>query len=297
MNMWLVGAGYWGSKLFGSLVKLGVKARIIDVKDKKTIADIDTLDPVVLATPLWEHYDQASKLLEAGHDLYVEKPFAENALQIAKLSASTKPGQLLMVGHLFVHHPQRAEIKEYIRLGWIGKLQHITSRRLNWGIYQTRTNPLLSLAVHDISIIQSFTNNKMEVAHAKSWDYSKNHQQDRYYFSGSAGEITFDVDVSWYWPVRVRETVFVGTEGQIVWNQDNNTITVTRNKIEKGKAVPDKNPIVINYGYELTPVETELKNWVDCVTNRTPPLTNLHQALQVALTIDQVTHKAQQNSS
>lgn len=295
MKMWLVGAGYWGSKLLEDLGKLGVDAQVIDIKNKQSIRDINSLDPVMLATPVWEHFDQAKYLLDRGHDLYVEKPLAESAPQIAELSSCIKPGQLLMVGHLFVHHPQRAEIKEYIRQGWIGKLQHISSRRLNWGIYQTKTDPLLSLAVHDISIIQQFCTERLTVDTVKTWDYSHNVQQDRYYFAGQAGTVSYEVDVSWHWPQRVRETIFIGSLGQIVWNQDTNTIQVLRNKISNNRAVVDDRPITINYGYELSPLATELKHWVECVTTRTAPLTNLSQALQIALVTDQVRHKAQQS--
>jgi predicted dehydrogenase len=295
--MWLVGAGYWGSKLLDDLSTLGVTPKVIDIKNGQSIESITTLDPVMLATPLWEHFEQAKYLLARGHDLYVEKPLAENAPQIAELSGLVKPGQLLMVGHLFVHHPQRAEIKEYIRQGWIGKLKHISSRRLNWGIYQTRTDPLLSLAVHDISIVQQFVTERMTVDSVQTWDYSNNPKKDRYRFNGHAGDISYDIDVSWHWPVRTRETIFMGTQGQIVWNQDTNVIKVLRNKIVKNRAVADEKPISINYGYELSPLTTELKHWVDCVSNRSAPLTNLNQALQVALITDQVRHKAQQNNS
>ena len=52
MNMWLVGAGYWGSKLLTSLKKFDVVATVIDIRNGQTINDIDTLDPVMLATPL-----------------------------------------------------------------------------------------------------------------------------------------------------------------------------------------------------------------------------------------------------
>ena len=58
MNMWLVGAGYWGSKLLTSLKKFDVDAQVIDIRNGQTIDDINTLDPVMLATPLWQHHEQ-----------------------------------------------------------------------------------------------------------------------------------------------------------------------------------------------------------------------------------------------
>ena len=52
MNMWLVGAGYWGSKMLANLQKFGVEPQIIDIKNGQTIDRINDRSPVMLATPL-----------------------------------------------------------------------------------------------------------------------------------------------------------------------------------------------------------------------------------------------------
>jgi predicted dehydrogenase len=287
--MWLVGAGYWGSKLLASLDKFGVEARVIDIRNGQTIDDITDTAPVMLATPLWQHHKQTCTLLKRGHDVYVEKPMAETLSQVLDIGEQIKHGQLLMVGHIFVHHPQMAEIKAMIHNGVIGQLTHISSRRLNWGIYQTKTDPLLSLATHDISIVLELAGDHPLIEQAQSWNYSSNVHPDRIWFSGVCNpEVTFDIDVSWYWPVRTRQTIIMGTEGQIVWDQDANTITVTSNKIQDRRAVADSSPRVITYSHALTPLEAELKHWVDCVQNRQQPSTGLESAKQVARVIDHI---------
>lgn len=287
--MWLVGAGYWGSKLLDSLRKFDVDAQVIDIRNGQTIADITDTSPVMLATPLWQHHEQAQELLRRGHDVYVEKPMAETHEQVLEIGSYVQPGQLLMVGHIFVHHPQMAEIKEIINSGAIGSVTHVTSRRLNWGIYQTKTDPLLSLATHDISIVLELIGDQPVIENAQAWNYSNNVQPDRVWFSGACNtDVTFDIDVSWHWPVRTRQTIVMGTEGQIVWDQDANTVTVTWNRIQDRRAVADTNPRVINYTHELSPLEAELQHWVDCVQTRQQPATGLESAKSVARVIDQV---------
>lgn len=289
MNMWLVGAGYWGSKLLKSLEQFNVTANIIDIRNGQTIADITDNAPVILATPLWQHHEQTIALLKQGHDVYVEKPMAETHEQVLDISGYVQPGQLLMVGHIFIHHPQMAEIKQLIANGAIGNISHISSRRLNWGIYQTKTDPLLSLATHDISIVLDLIGDHPMVKQAQSWNYSNNTQPDRIWFSGESNTgVTFDIDVSWHWPVRTRQTIIIGTQGQIIWDQDTNTITIAQHKIENCRAVQDHAPKVIAYSHNITPLESELKHWVDCVTNRECPITGLDDAKSVALIIDQV---------
>jgi predicted dehydrogenase len=221
--------------------------------------------------------------------VYVEKPMSETLQQVLDVGTWVQPGQLLMVGHIFVHHPQMAEIKEIIHSGAIGCLTHISSRRLNWGIYQTKTDPLLSLATHDISIVLDLVGGQPLIEKAQSWNYSNNVQPDRVWFSGACNtEITFDIDVSWYWPVRTRQTIIIGTKGQIIWDQDANTVTVTQNRIQDRRAVVDNNPRVIEYSHKLTPLESELKHWVDCVQSRQEPITGLESAKAVARIIDRV---------
>jgi len=289
MKMWLVGAGYWGNKLLESLKKFDVDATVIDIKNGQTIDNINTMDPVMLATPLWQHHEQASVLLKKGHSLYVEKPMAETADQIDSLSSLTHANQIVMVGHLFVHHPQMAQIKSIVASGKIGQLAHVTSRRLNWGIYQTKTDPLLSLAVHDISIIQEITNSVLHPKSAQAWNYSNNCQFDRVQFNGiTDSAVTFDVDVSWHWPMRVRETVIMGTQGQIVWDQDHNTVTVSLHGVQNNRAIVDDHVTVHNYNYQMTPLEFELMHWVDCVADRTQPTTGVAAARAVAVVVDQV---------
>jgi predicted dehydrogenase len=287
--MWLVGAGYWGSKLLESLKRFNVDAQVIDIRNGQTIDNINTQDPVMLATPLWQHHEQACELLKRGHDVYVEKPMAETFQQVLDIGDCVQPGQLLMVGHIFVHHPQMAEIKTIINSGTIGRLTHISSYRLNWGIYQTKTDPLLSLATHDISIVLDLVGDSVVLDRAQAWNYSNNIQPDRVWFSGTCNDsVTFDVDVSWHWPVRTRKTIILGTQGQIVWDQDANTVTVVKNTIQNNRAVLDSDPHTINYDHALTPLESELKHWVDCVQNRQAPATGLESAKAVARVIDQV---------
>lgn len=286
MNMWLVGAGYWGSKLLETLKKFDVSAQVIDIRNGQTIDDITTPDPVMLATPLWQHHQQTVKLLQRGHDVYVEKPMAETVEAIADIQRYLQPGQLLMVGHLFVHHPQMHEIRSIIDSGAIGKLQHVTSRRSNWGIYQTKTDPLLSLAVHDISILLQVCSN-LEITQAQAWNYAQGPQCDRVAFSGHADSVTFDVDVSWHWPVRTRQTVFIGTQGQIVWDQDVNAVSLTKNQIINNRAVADPTPTMTHLE-DITPLEAELKHWIECIQTRKTPSSDIKQAAQVAGIVQQV---------
>jgi len=289
MKMWLVGAGYWGQKLLTTLARFGVDAQVIDIRNGQTIDDITDLSPVMLATPLWNHYEQCRELISRGHDIYVEKPMAETLEQILDLRLMCRPDQLVMVGHIFQHHPQRDEIKVLIGMGTIGDVVHVSSRRMNWGIYQTRTDPVLSLGTHDISIVMDMTNSTDTVVdQSRAYYITKGERPDRVQWSGRSGSATFDCDVSWAWPVRTRETVIVGTQGQIVWDQDANTYTVSRHQIQSNRAVRDEQAYTVHYELELSPLDHEVSHWVECLRTRQQPSTGFDQALAVAQVIQQI---------
>lgn len=277
MKVNLVGAGYWGSKVDQSLQKLGLSTNIIDIKNGQTIDDIKNTDPVILATPLWQHYEQTVELLTRGHDVYVEKPMAETEEQLEHI-ARIVDNHILMVGHIFIHHPQMELIKSID----IGNIIHVRSERSNWGIYQTKTDPLLSLAVHDISIVQELLGT-IDTTTASAFHYTDMINPDRVWFAGPQ----FDIDVTWYSPVRIRRTTILGTKGQIVWDQDANTVTHYRNSVENNRSIA-VTPTVYVYDYDMSPLEYELQHYLNCVKTRTQASTGIDSALAVADVIESV---------
>ena len=162
---------------------------------------------------------------------------------------------VLMVGHIFIHHPQMEKIKNID----IGEILHISSERSNWGIYQTKTDPLLSLAVHDISIVQELIGT-IKPSVARQFNFTSQTNPDRVWFSGER----FDIDVSWYSPTRIRRTTILGTKGQIVWDQDQNTVTHYLNRITDNRAIAIS-PNVFIYDYDKSPLEYELEHFINCV--------------------------------
>ena len=290
MKFWLVGAGYWGSKVRAELDTIpGVgSVEVIDIKNGQTIDDINTTDPVILATPLWQHAEQVKTLLDRGHDVYVEKPMGENLADIVNIENSLSY-QVLMVGHIFLYNPLLHTLKDLIDNGELGTVKHVESRRLNWGIRQTKTTPLLSLAPHDASIIQHLLGDT-PVTYASATDLSNNRVPDMVEFGGPQ----FSCKVSWWWPKRERTVTVVGTHGQAVWDEDRKTIELFNGHIED--MYPNKHlesvvyPYDSVYGSKHTPLHLELRHFVECCWNRENPRTGITSAKRVAAMLDQAAY-------
>jgi UDP-2-acetamido-3-amino-2,3-dideoxy-glucuronate N-acetyltransferase len=115
----VVGCGYWGKNLVRNFHQLG-RLRVICDVDRNTLEQLqqqhegvdicdsyeeifrrEDIEGIVIAAPAIQHYTLAKRALEAGKDVFVEKPLAlhvEHAEELTKLAR--KNGRVLMVGHL-----------------------------------------------------------------------------------------------------------------------------------------------------------------------------------------------------
>ena len=286
INIAIIGAGYWGSKIVESLKKntnVGL-VQVIDVKNGQTINDIySDITTAIIATPVWDHLGTAIDLLERGFDLYIEKPMCETAAEVRLLSKFA-PKQILMVGHIFLYHPALDKIKEH--LPRIGTIKHVDSQRLNWGIYQTKTTPLLSLLPHDVSILHElFTD--LRVTGASQQNFTDNIVPDWVSFNLKIGKATAIVTGSWYWPERVRKLTIVGAKGSIVWDDALNKVHVFTGTVNERRLTELKEEVYIP-DLTVTPLELELNHFVECVISRQQPKTDVKNALAVAKILDAV---------
>lgn len=286
INIAIIGAGYWGSKIVEALKKnpnVDI-VQVIDVKNGQTINDIySDISTAIIATPVWDHLQTAVDLLERGFDLYIEKPMCETAAEVQLLSKFV-PKQVIMVGHIFLYHPALDKVKEY--LPHIGTIKHIDSQRLNWGIYQTKTTPLLSLLPHDVSILNElFTD--LKVIGATQRNFTNNVVPDWVSFNLATGDITATVTGSWYWPERVRKLTIVGDQGSIVWDDAANQVHLFQGQVNERRLTDLQEEIYIP-DLTITPLEKELDHFIACVITRQRPKTDVKNALEVAKILDAV---------
>src|SRR5438874_4921750 len=170
----VAGCGYWGPNLIRNLHQAAdchLKV-VCDVSEqrlrhmRRLFPDVATttqfedllndkeLDAIAIATPVRFHFGMAKACLEAGKHVFIEKPMARTTAEGEELLAlAKKQGLQIMVGHTFLFSPAVRRMKEIVDSGDIGKIQYISARRLNLGLFQKDINVAWDLAPHDISII------------------------------------------------------------------------------------------------------------------------------------------------
>ena len=120
----VVGIGYWGRNLVRNFHELGALAALCDAegsveercrreyegvrfyREFSAVLSDSSITAVALATPAVAHYEMARAALEAGKDVFVEKPLAVDVKQgeeLVGLAATQR--RILMVGHILRYHP------------------------------------------------------------------------------------------------------------------------------------------------------------------------------------------------
>ena len=172
MKIGLAGLGYWGPNLARNFDDLAELAWLCDISPdhlsvfggrypqaQRTerfddMLQDDTLDAVVIATPVPTHYELAKRALDAGKHVLVEKPPAMRGAEMEELcKLAAERNLVLMPGHLLLYHPGVRKLKDLIDAGELGDVLCIYGNRQNLGIVRTNENALWSLGVHDLSVI------------------------------------------------------------------------------------------------------------------------------------------------
>ncbi len=287
VNISLLGAGYWGSKISSQLKILSHvnKVEIVDIKDGKTIDDINYKN-VIVATPAWDHYEQTCKLLERGHNIYVEKPLALTTDECVDIKSKID-SQIVLVGHIFLYNERLHKIKEIIDQGKIGKVRYIESTRQNWGRFQTKISTLLSLAPHDVSIIHyllgyaPFTDIEY-----KGVNLSGKVQNDIDTYQFRCKDVDVKFNLSWYHPAKIRTMSIIGTEGMIYWDEEQHEVVMYDKLWENDRMNYDTTSNPYKFDITCNPLRNQLRDFVSCIEDSSQPSSNVDVAIEVASNLD-----------
>ena len=234
----VAGLGYWGPNLVRNFDEITELAWICDLDNDlrarfagrypraratadyaEMLAD-ETLDAVVVATPVPTHYALAKQALEAGKHVMVEKPPAMRATEMDELVRIAADRDLvLMPGHLLLYHPGVLKLKELVSTGELGEVLCIYGNRQNLGIVRTNENALWSLGVHDLSVILYLLDEDPESATAQGRDFLTPGVEDVVFcfLSFPSGKIAH-MHLSWLDPHKMRKITVVGREKMVVFD-------------------------------------------------------------------------------
>jgi len=239
----LIGYGYWGPNLARNfnanedctLVRIAdmtdnrraaagkTYPAVEVVDDPARVAQADDIDLVVIATPVFTHYEFAKAALTNGKHVWVEKPMTSNAAQADELvDLAAERDLTLMVDHTFLFTGTVRKMKELVDGGELGKLYYYDSVRINLGIFQHDVNVIWDLAPHDLSIMDYLLGPSAKAVSAHGCGHFDTGLEDVAYVSVFYDDnLMAHFHVNWLSPVKIRRTVIGGSNRMLVWDDGN----------------------------------------------------------------------------
>jgi predicted dehydrogenase len=231
-NVAVAGLGSWGRNLVRNFDELAEVSWLCDVSRERreefarrypnarvaerlddVIAD-DAVDAVVVSTPVPTHYELSRSALAAGKHVFVEKPPAMHAHEMEELCELASANDLvLMPGHLLLYHPGVAKLRQIVDSGELGEVMYAYSNRQNLGVVRTAENALLSLGVHDLSVLLYLLGEEPSNVWAQGNAFLSPGVEDVVfcYLRFPSGRMAH-MHLSWLDPHKVRRITVVGKE-------------------------------------------------------------------------------------
>lgn len=187
-------------------------------------------DAVAIASFTETHLPYATKALEAGCHVFVEKPLAANLADAEALVAlADRQSRVLVVGYILRHHPSWRTFVDLART--LGKPLVMRmnlnqqSHGADWATHKAimaTTSPLVDCGVHYVDVMSQMTGAKAATVHAVAARLTDDLDPDMYNYGHM--QVTFDDgSVGWYeagWGPMMSETAFfikdvIGPNGAI----------------------------------------------------------------------------------
>ncbi len=313
----VVGLGYWGPNLarnFDGLADVELAwccdarqemrdrlaAKFPRTRFTASLDDLladESLDAVVVATPVPTHADLAVRVLEAGKHCFVEKPLAQSVADAQRaVAAARASGKLLMVGHLLEYHPGVRKLKEIADAGELGEIHYIYSNRLNLGQLRADENALWSLGAHDISVILHLAGEDPHELHAHGECYMRDGVEDVVFaFLRFPSGLAAHLHLSWLDPHKERRFTVVGSQRMATFDDMD---------LERKVTVYDKgfDQKADSYGEYITragdihsprisnaePLRLEAEHFVACVRSGATPRSDGESGLRVVRVLERL---------
>ena len=277
----VIGFGMWGRNIVRNFYNLNVLDIVCDLddeslkkiqeqfpgvkvtKDFNDIINDKSITGVAVVTPSHTHFKIVKAMLEAGKNVYVEKPIstvAEEARVLTELA--DEKGLVLMVGHLLLYHPAVNRLKMLIEEGVLGELVYAQSDRLNVNYHKNDRSVMWDLAPHDVSMIAYATGkNPIKVISAVGCSSDRNEIMDITHLTiefedGMIGQISD----SWITPQKHVTLLVRGTKATAIFDD---TLPENKLKVYDNFIPANTQDYPLDY-LEIEPLKLECQHFVNC---------------------------------
>jgi UDP-N-acetylglucosamine 3-dehydrogenase len=279
----VVGTGFWGknhARVYKELAETELIAICdIDPQRAKAVANQFGAKPYTSAAKMLKNTDieavsictwstvlakEATKAVEAGRHVLVEKPMAANVKQAENLlNKAEKEGVHLTVGFLMRFIPGLQHIKKAVQDKTIGELVCATAKRVSqWPERIGDVGVVKDTAIHDIDVMLHLFNEDPIAVYAKTGTMRHIRFEDyaQIMLTFKDGKSAF-IESNWLTPYKTR--ILIATGSEAIMNLDYITQEVT---VENAReTMKPRYPM-------QEPLKLELQHFANCITKKDKPL-------------------------
>ena len=293
----LLGLGRWGVNHLRNLNSMSVELYVAEVGAKQLEparklglpdARLTTnyrdfaakVDGVVIVTPAQTHFSLCKEFIEAGKDVFVEKPLTlsnDESKALAELAA--RKGRILQVGHILRFDPATLWIRDAIQSGQFGRVNMIRGHFGGFKRPRNDSGVMFADGIHFVDLFNFILNALPKSVLAVHHDFMGRGMEDVSFVSleyeTPHGKTWATVENDYFIPGKFREVIVCGDKLSAVCDYN---VAQYKIKTYGNKHVRDGNNIKATEGV-VTQIETppeepllaELRAFVDSVQTRKAP--------------------------
>lgn len=330
MNVAIVGCGYWGPNLVRNFISMSgvekvvccdtdpakldriraIHPHVVTTENLDDVLADSTIEAVAIATPVVTHSEIASRCLQAGKHVLVEKPLAASSAECeALVEIAKRANRTLMVAHTFEYSVAVNKAKEIIESGDLGTIHYVSIQRLNLGPYRPDVNVLWDLAAHDISIALFLLGGQPVGVNAQAQAFLRPGHADV-----ATATVHFDDGVvaflhdSWLDPHKVRRATVVGSKKMLVY--DDVSVHEKIKIFDKGIDAPAEYETFADFHYsyrygdiqsprieDQEPLKVQCRHFLDCVSSGEAPRSDGASGTRIVGILEGMTESIRQRGS
>lgn len=319
VNVAVIGAGYWGPNLVRTFLEIP-DVRLVAVADRdesrlehvrsrhpqveslvtdhRALFDIG-LDAVVVATPPETHHEIVKDCLEHGLDVLVEKPLTTDPTLGEELVAlAAARGRILMVGHIGAYNRAVTALKDIVDSGELGEILYVDAVRAGLGLFHPSLNVIWDLGPHDVAILLHVLGEAPESVNTRGVACVQRSVEDVAYMTMTfPSGVLAHMRMSWLDPFKSRRITVVGSRKMVVYDdlESHEKIKIYDKSVNAVRETETFGDFQFAYHYGSVvspyipleePLRLEAQHFLECVADRSTPLTDGNNGVQVVRVID-----------
>jgi predicted dehydrogenase len=302
----LIGLGRWGVNHLRVLQSMPVELFVAETDPERLksanlpashqTADAASLfqivDAAVVVTPAHSHFEICRRLLEAGKDVFVEKPITSESKDAKELvDLAKRSGLILQVGHIFRFDPASVWLRDAIAEGRFGEIKMLRANFSGFKRPRQDTGVTFADGIHFIDLFRFLLGRSPRRVHAVMHnflgragemddesliilEYDRDGPSDKLRTGGAP--ILATIEAGYHLPGKVRELTIVGKDSSAICDYN---VAQYKIKTFENRHVHDGSEIKAKEGamHQLEfppeePLRAELAAFLDATETRRAPL-------------------------